>query len=222
EGVFEYRNKRLPVMYFYQKMTTVQNEIKDKIMQKIKLSKTLVPSVPAVQMVSPAVPSVPLSSIQVGPVIKIGTLAPHGPPLVVKKNLEDLPTVKLPTIPGPRMSPRRQILPLVSGTVRFPSGISTIVPEVPPEQIKVVPVQQYGTLAYTHDITYERQRVLDHLISSKHRLTKEKPSSKNQAYSLIELKEFAKQLGIRVNQNKANLVDEILQMVNQREGQLRA
>jgi hypothetical protein len=81
--------------------------------------------------------------------------------------------------------------------------------------------EHYGMLAYSHDLNFEKQIVLDELIRNKHRLSKDKTSKKNNNYNIYELHNFARKLDIPVNQRKADLIDNLLLLIDQRELQLR-
>jgi len=71
-------------------------------------------------------------------------------------------------------------------------------------------IRPYESLSYKYDIGHSRNIFLEKIDIN--RLIKGKKSSKNEGYKLDELKTFARNLGINVNQNKDDLVDAIKEL----------
>ena len=121
---------------------------------------------------------------------------------------ENLPTTPLPTvyIEKPQYIQSQRNINVIPGIIKLPTG-STIVPQ-PSEQI--ISIKPYEALSYKYDIGHNRAEILARIDPKK--LLKGKKSSKNDGYRLDELQSFARLLGIRVNQNKDDLIDAINEM----------
>ena len=133
----------------------------------------------------------------------------------VRMSPEDLPTkpLPLPVMPQIQFSQQPVRRAIASpGIIRLPTGSTIVSP--PPEQ--VISVRPYESLSYKHDIGHNRADVLNMIDESK--LLKGKKSSTNKGYKLEELQEFARLLGIKVNQSKGDLVDAIKEMKRQQSG----
>ena len=72
---------------------------------------------------------------------------------------------------------------------------------------EALPEISYTTLALKHNIEHNITDVLKQIDPS--RLIKGNHSQKNNSYKLEELKQFARKIGINVNQSKDSLIDAI-------------
>ena len=116
--------------------------------------------------------------------------------------VEDLPTRPLPPLPS-SIENRRPINLGDDGLIKLPAGNTMVVyrPEQP------IIIKPYESLSYKHDIGHNRAEILNRIDIRK--LIKGKKSAQNDGYGLDELQTFARELGIKINQSKDDLVDVI-------------
>ena len=160
---------------------------------------------------------IPMSFV---PMVQTTTQVPSILP--VKRVTENIKTKSLPSIPSSSGLPPPSLgqpKERIKGIIDLPEG-KTIIENVPITIPKVISTEVYGSLAYTHDIELSKQVILDEIIANEHMLSNSRPSVRNKVYSLNDYKNFARQLGINVNQSKKELLDEIQSLVNIRKKQL--
>ena len=130
---------------------------------------------------------------------------PKSPRIITPSEEESKHTRSLPE--HPRIIIKRN-LKESNGILKFPTT-KTIVPHVPPEALVINKDQTALALAYT-----SRQNILQVLEDIDERKLISGRASDNSIYSLDQVKEFAKRLGLKTSKPKDTLISEIKQIIS--------